>query len=66
MSDMNTNSCPKTFNKNSHWVHILSHKYKYYKREKLERSIFSILFLKHLKMQVADFQLHIWKWQATS
>jgi len=25
-SDMNTNSCPKTFNKNSHWVHILSHK----------------------------------------
>jgi len=20
---MNTNSCPKTFNKNSHWVHIL-------------------------------------------
>ena len=60
-SDMNTNSCPKTFNKNSHWVHILSHKYKYYKREKLERSIFSILFVKHLKMQVAEFQLHIWK-----
>ena len=46
---MNTNSCPKTFNKNSHWVHILSHKEKYYKREKLDKSIFSMLFLKTFK-----------------
>ena len=46
---MNTNSCPKTFNKNSHWVHILSHKYKYYKREKLEKSISLMLFLKTVK-----------------
>jgi len=30
-------------------VHILSHKYKYYKREKLEKSIFSMLFLKTFK-----------------
>jgi len=54
---MDTNSFPKTFNKNSQWVHILSQmKKKYYKREKLEKSIFSMLFLRVNKDEYKTFK----------
>jgi len=47
-SDKNTDSCPKTFNKSVTGYNSAT-QVKYYKKRKLEKSFFSMLFLKHLK-----------------
>ena len=44
---MNTNSCPKTFNKSSHWVHILSHKIKILQTRKTRQINLFNAILKH-------------------